>query len=158
MCFSKRQVFKACGQHSHITHKHCSGLKACITSIKRSTSSSSSCTPTACSPSQRLVGIKVFRILFTTDSLLSREYDLSGQTFPPHFPLSFTPVCSPPHTTASSFASPFSLYHLIFLSRVLSTCSSAAMSASSATSHRMLFSPSTSKTQNKVSVKKVSCF
>lgn len=128
-----------------------SGLKACITSIKRSTSSSSSCTPTACSPSQRLVGIKVFRILFTTDSLLSREDDLSGQTFPPHFPLSFTPVCSPPHTTASSFASPFSLYHLIFLSRVLSTCSSAAMSASSATSHRMLFSPSTSKTQ-------VSCF
>lgn len=126
MCFSKRQVFQ--GMWATLTHHTqtlwaSSGLKACITSIKRSTSSSSSCTPTACSPSQRLVGIKVFRILFTTDSLLSREDDLSGQTFPPHFPLSFTPVCSPPHTTASSFTLPShflvaSPIHLLFCSRV----------------------------------------
>lgn len=96
MYFSKRQfqgMWATLTQHTQ-TLWASSRLKACITSIKRSTSSSSSCTPTACSPSQRLVGIKVFRILFTTDSLLSGEEDLSGQTFPPHFLLlSFIHSC-----------------------------------------------------------------
>lgn len=162
MCFSKRQVSKHVGNTQTLWAS--SRLKACISSIKRSTSSSSSCTPTACSPSQRLVGMKVFLESYSRQTLFYLERTTSLDK-PSHlasfFSLSFTPVCSPPHATASSFASHFSLRHLILFS-CRESCAPALLQPCPPLQRRLitslLFSPSTSKTQNKVSLKKVSCF